>query len=97
VDNISLEIRTLDPLSTGDAQAGPAAAIEPFERVRIDLAEMDALLSGVSETEVQLDGIRREIEAVKQVENGLAGLEPALSRAGACGALLSDGAGMLWR
>jgi two-component system chemotaxis sensor kinase CheA len=80
VDNISSEIRALDPSPTGEMPAR-AAAIEPFERVRIDLVEMDALLSGVSETAVQLDGIRREIEAVKQVEDQLAGFEEQLNSA----------------
>src|ERR1700674_1119520 len=79
--NITAEFRTLDQPPTGGAPVRRAAAIEPFERVRIDLAKMDALLSGVSETAVQLDGIRREIEAVKQVENGLAGLEEQLNSA----------------
>ena len=36
------------------------------------VAEMDALLSGVSETAVQLDGMRMGFDAVKQVEDRLA-------------------------
>ena len=55
--------------------------LEPFERVRVGVAEMDALLSGVSETAVQLDGIRRGIEAVKQVEDRLAAFQQQLTDA----------------
>jgi two-component system, chemotaxis family, sensor kinase CheA len=78
VDLISSEIRGLDapPALAGQS---PPSAIEPFERVRVDLAEMDALLSGISETAVQLEGIRCEIEAVKQVEDRVAGLEQQLN------------------
>src|SRR5208283_3678013 len=46
VDIISSEIRALDPAPPTDAQS-PLSAVEPFERVRVGLAEMDALLSGV--------------------------------------------------
>ena len=42
---------------------------------------MDALLSGVSETAVQLDGIRRGIEVVKEVEDRLAALQQQLTDA----------------
>ena len=47
MDTVSSEIKALDPPSSARAESHPAA-IEPFERVRVDLAEMDALLSGVS-------------------------------------------------
>ncbi len=80
VDIISSEIRALDPAPPTDAQS-PLSAVEPFERVRVGLAEMDALLSGVSETAVQLDGIRVGIEAVKQVEDRLAAFERQLAGA----------------
>ena len=80
VDIISSEIRTLDPSLPPGAEARPVT-FEPFERIRVDLAEMDALLSGVSETAVQLDGMRREIEAVKRVEERLAELEEQLNSA----------------
>src|SRR5208282_2317242 len=80
VDIISSEIRALDPAPPTDAQS-PLSAVEPFERVRVGLAEMDALLSGVSETAVQLDGIRVGIEAVKQVEDRLAGFGRQLAGA----------------
>ncbi len=56
-------------------------ALEPFERVRVGVAEMDALLSGVSETAVQLDGIRRSIEVVREVEDRLAALQQQLTDA----------------
>src|SRR5579862_8773924 len=58
VDTISSEITALDPPLPADAPSRPSA-VEPFERVRVGVAEMDALLSGVSETAVQLDGMRR--------------------------------------
>ena len=79
VDLISSEIAALDPVAA-DAPA-PLAASTPLERVRVDLAEMDALLSGISETAVQLDGIRHGIEAIKQIEQRLAGLAAQLNPA----------------
>jgi two-component system chemotaxis sensor kinase CheA len=78
VDVISSEIRALDPAAPAGKQSRPSA-IEPFESVRVGLAEMDALLSGVSETAIQLDGMRLEIEAVKKVEDRLAALEQQLT------------------
>ena len=80
VDTISSEISALDPPLPAGAPSRPAA-LEPFERVRVGVAEMDALLSGVSETAVQLDGIRRGIEAVKQVEDRFAALQQQLTDA----------------
>jgi two-component system chemotaxis sensor kinase CheA len=80
VDTISSEISALDPPPPAGAPSRPSA-LEPFERVRVGVAEMDALLSGVSETAVQVDGIRRGIEAVKQVENRLAAFQQQLTDA----------------
>jgi two-component system chemotaxis sensor kinase CheA len=78
VDKISSQISALDPPTSANAPARPAA-LEPFERVRVGVAEMDALLSGVSETAVQLDGIRRGIEVVREVEDRLAALQQQLT------------------
>ncbi|MGA8643933.1 hybrid sensor histidine kinase/response regulator [Candidatus Binatus sp.] len=80
VDIISSEISALDPPPQPGTQSRPAA-LEPFERVRVGVAEMDALLSGVSETAVQLDGIRRGIEVVREVEDRLAALQQQLTDA----------------
>jgi len=80
VDNISSEISALDPAPPAGTVPRPAA-LEPFERVRVGVAEMDALLSGVSETAVQLDGIRRSIEVVREVEDRLASLQQQLTDA----------------
>jgi two-component system, chemotaxis family, sensor kinase CheA len=80
VDTISSEISALDPPPPAGTPSRPAA-LEPFDRVRVGVAEMDALLSGVSETAVQLGGIRRGIEAVKQVEDRLAALQQQLTDA----------------
>ncbi len=80
VDTISSEISALDPALPAGAPSR-LSALEPFDRVRVGVAEMDALLSGVSETAVQLDGIRRGIEAVKQVEDRLAVLQQQLTEA----------------
>jgi two-component system, chemotaxis family, sensor kinase CheA len=74
VDKISARVNTLDQPSRREAPV-PASAIEPFERVRIDLSEMDALLNGVSETAVHLNGLRDGIEALQEVENQLDALE----------------------
>src|SRR5271156_3362635 len=76
VDKISSQISALDPPTSANAPARPAA-LEPFDRVGV--AEMDALLSGVSETAVQLDGIRRGIEVVREVEDRLAALQQQLT------------------
>ena len=80
VDTISSEIKALDEPLQPDPDSRPST-IEPFDRVRVGLAEMDALLSGVSETAVQLDGMRMGFDAVKQVEDRLAALEQQLSAA----------------
>ena len=89
VDLISSEVRALDPppLAAGRARA---SGFESFEQIRVDLAEMDALLSGVSETAVQLDGMRREIEGVKRVEEGLADLAEQMNAAGGTPPRLRD-------
>ena len=80
VDTISSEIKALDEPLQADPDSRPSA-MEPFDRVRVGLAEMDALLSGVSETAVQLDGMRMGFDAVKQVEDRLAALEQQLAAA----------------
>jgi two-component system, chemotaxis family, sensor kinase CheA len=80
VDIISSEISALDPPPQPGTQSRPAA-LEPFERVRVGVAEMDALLSGVSETAVQIDGIRRGIEVVREVEDRLAAFQQQLTDA----------------
>ena len=80
VDTISSEIKALDEPLQADPDSRPST-MEPFDRVRVGLAEMDALLSGVSETAVQLDGMRMGFDAVKQVEDRLAALEQQLASA----------------
>jgi len=80
VDTISSEIGALDPPAPDGGPSRPAT-LEPFERVRVGVAEMDALLSGVSETAVQLDGIRRSIEVVREVEDRLSALQQQLTDA----------------
>ncbi len=80
VDTISSQISALDPPAPAGAPSRPAT-LEPFERVRVGVAEMDALLSGVSETAVQLDGIRRSIEVVREVEDRLSALQQQLTDA----------------
>jgi two-component system chemotaxis sensor kinase CheA len=80
VDIISSEISALDPPPAVGTLSRPSA-LEPFDRVRVGVAEMDALLSGVSETAVQLDGIRRSIEVVREVEDRLAALQQQLTDA----------------
>jgi two-component system chemotaxis sensor kinase CheA len=80
VDTIASEIKALDEPLQADPDSRPSA-MEPFDRVRVGLAEMDALLSGMSETAVQLDGMRMGFDAVKQVEDRLAALEQQLSSA----------------
>ena len=80
VDKISSQISALDPPTSAGAPSRPAS-LEPFERVRVGVAEMDALLSGVSETAVQLDGIRRGIEVVREVEDRLAAFQQQLTDA----------------
>jgi len=79
VDTISSEISALDPPPTAGTPSRPSAL--EFERVRVGVAEMDALLSGVSETAVQLDGIRRGIELVREIEDRLAAFQQQLTDA----------------
>ena len=80
VDTIASEIKALDQPLQAAPDSQPSAT-EPFDRVRVGLAEMDALLSGMSETAVQLDGMRMGFDAVKQVEDRLAALEQQLAAA----------------
>ena len=80
VDTIASEIKALDEPLQADPDSRPST-MEPFDRVRVGLAEMDALLSGMSETAVQLDGMRMGFDAVKQVEDRLAALEQQLASA----------------
>ena len=57
---------------TGAEAADPAARLpdnpsdEPFGNLRADVAEMDALLDGISEASVQIRGIRATIGLVEQ-------------------------------
>jgi two-component system, chemotaxis family, sensor kinase CheA len=80
VDTISSEVKALDQPLQADPNLRPSS-MEPFDRVRVGVAEMDALLSGVSETAVQLGCMRMGFDAVKQVEDRLAALEQQLAAA----------------
>lgn len=60
VDSISVHLRSLETPSPEPAATPPQAAVEePIETVRVEIAEMDALLSGMSEAAIHLGALRQ--------------------------------------
>jgi two-component system chemotaxis sensor kinase CheA len=82
VELIAQELAAMDaPLAAAPAAPAapgrPAPAEERFETVRVELAEMDVLLEGVSEVGVQVSALRRDhsrVEAVRGLAAALAEL-----------------------
>ena len=71
LDAISGHVASLGPISEGEGPA-PARHLPPeetFRTVRADLAEMDALLAGISEASVQLGTVRRSLDVVEKARN----------------------------
>ena len=71
LDAISARVVGLSPVSDEVAQvpAPQAPPEESFRTVRADLAEVDALLSGISEAGVQLGTVRRSLDVVEKARN----------------------------
>jgi two-component system chemotaxis sensor kinase CheA len=69
LDQITAKVAGLErPLEPGLATPAKPAAEEPLETVRVEVEEVEALLSKLSETSVQLTAIQREMEKVKQAK-----------------------------
>ncbi len=68
IDGIGTEVSALDPrpaaIPDGALRSFPE---EPFETVRVELDEMDALLEGVAEATVQFAALRHQIEGFERV------------------------------
>jgi two-component system chemotaxis sensor kinase CheA len=84
-------LRALDGISEGLAALGGAAPqekgapppSEPMESVRVEIGEMDALLSGVSEAGVRLSALLRDLEGLTRariIASGLAAQRQASPR-----------------
>jgi two-component system chemotaxis sensor kinase CheA len=74
VDGIAAALAALDPApaARADAAGAPSAADrgaeDPFQSVRVDVREMDALLASVLEAGVQVTTLRRQLGALDHVE-----------------------------
>jgi two-component system chemotaxis sensor kinase CheA len=70
VDQMSNRLMLLTPAAESEGSpAARAVADEPFRTVRADVAEMDALLDGVTETHVQLAAIRRNVQSLERASH----------------------------
>ena len=54
------------PATDAAADAAKSVAADARRVIRADIAEMDAVLDGVSETQARLNGLRRSAEAIEQ-------------------------------
>lgn len=70
------------PMST----ATPAGGGEAIETVRVEIADLDALLGGISETSVQLGALRRATGALGEVRQQIAALAVTVGERGVVGA-----------
>src|SRR6201999_2970798 len=69
LDAIAKEVASLDqPQTESTRDIAQAAPEEVFETVRVEIAEIDKLLEGVSESAVQITALRQETEAVEHVQ-----------------------------
>ena len=70
VDAIAAQVAALEPKAANPApQPLDAPSDEPFSNLRVDVAEMDALLEGISEAGVQVRGIRGTISLVEHARH----------------------------
>src|SRR5258708_5815825 len=68
LDTIAGKIASLDlPVQAARAEVPRPVAEELFETVRVEIAETDKLLDGVSEAAIQLTALRREIGSIEGV------------------------------
>jgi two-component system, chemotaxis family, sensor kinase CheA len=69
LDQITVKVAGLErPAEPGLAAPAKPAAEEPLETVRVEVEEVEALLSKLSEASVQFAEIQREVEKVKQAK-----------------------------
>ncbi len=69
LDQITVKVAELErPVEPGLAVSAKPVAEEPLETVRVEVEEVEALLSKLSETSVQLAAIQREMEKAKQAK-----------------------------
>lgn len=76
LDSVSARLASIDEPAAPATRNGPApvpAAEEPLATVRVELAEMDALLEGVTEATVQTHALQRESVTLERAQR-LAGL-----------------------
>jgi two-component system chemotaxis sensor kinase CheA len=70
LDDIGRRIRTLTPVEGAEAPVqSKIASDEGFRTVRVDVAEMDVVLAGVSETHALLNGLRAAAPALEQARH----------------------------
>lgn len=75
LDAIAKEVAGLDkPQVEATRDTAPSAPEEVFETVRVEIAEIDKLLEGLSESAVQITALRQETEAVEHIQQLAASL-----------------------
>lgn len=82
VDDIAASVAALEPAPAGEGAEAPAPARpggDPFESLRIDVRELDALLTAVLEAGVQVTTLRRELAGLDHVEEVARALSDQLS------------------
>lgn len=97
LDEITASVRALDR-AAGAPAPGPNA--EPLDTVRIEIAELDALLDDVAEAAARIAASRRDaaaIERLRELAGSLAGAPGASPRAPALAAALREGLDRLGR
>ncbi len=69
-DEISALLQAIEPADAGSVKSPVSApSEEQYERLRVDLREMDALLRAVSETTVQVGAVRRDLVAIDRLRS----------------------------
>ncbi|MGA8613657.1 MAG: response regulator [Xanthobacteraceae bacterium] len=62
-------LKSKSPATDVAADAAKSVAVDPPRTIRAEIAEMDAVLDGVSETQARISGLRRSAEAIEQAEH----------------------------
>lgn len=80
LDAIAAQLTSLDQPQDGERPSTPRPAVdEPFETVRVAIAEMDTVLDGISETGFQMTVLRQEIAGLERARQLAAVLADQLS------------------
>jgi two-component system chemotaxis sensor kinase CheA len=88
LDAIAARVAALDPAATpapapaAAPNGAPAPRGEAFSSVRVDVAELDALLESALEAAVQVTAVRGQLERLDHVEEVARTLQDALARRG---------------